>query len=446
MKKTLRFVLSILATTMTASCGGAEPTEEFAPSLDTTTKCTIKVVGEYSNFEALEAEFDRFKDYYPDVKFSYTKLDGSYEDVISTVLDGTEKPNIFFSYPKMMGNEKFKSVVNHMEDLSDPKLKLNLNCVRQSLINRDADGKVFMVPVFSRTFGTLVNENLFKKEGLNIPNNWTELLNVCKSLSGKGYVSPMMGYTKYDKKNGENKPSNGLMYAVAYPLFAAELAKDKNALNLANKLDPQAGQYTRGALEKVKQLFDNGCVNLEECDKIGDNYEKVLLRFFEGDVPMMVCSGDTVSGAKKREAKSEAFGKNPFNYSFYPIPATDQGGYFIDSPSLEFSVNKDCDNLDMTNEFMRFLIRTKELDNMASIKGLICSTKTTPFAPVYNPLDQSYSPIYNPFNKVPANRTVSPEVIGVKDQLTNQIKVGCFYVGRGELTVDQAVAKYGSFK
>lgn len=189
----------------------------------------------------------------------------------------------------------------------------------------------------------------------------------------------------------------------------------------------------RGALETVKAVIDEGCASIEECDKISDSYEKVLLRFFEGDVPMMLCNGDTVSGAKKREAKSEAFTNHPFNYAFYPLPATEQGGYFIDSPSIEFSINKNCENLDMTNEFMKFLIRTSELNDMAAAKGLISPTKANAFAPVYAP-----------FNDVPAERTISPEVIGVKDSLASQIRNASFLVGRGDLTIDEAIARYGS--
>ncbi len=432
MKKPHRLGLSILMSALLASCGGTpsgENADEFKPSLDANTECAIKVIGDYSNFEALEAEFDKFNAYYPNVSLSYVKVD-KYDDNLATVLNGYEKPNIFFSHPKMIGNEKFSSVVSHMEDLSDANLKLNLDCIRPSLINHDAAGKVFMVPVFSRTYGTLVNKDLFQKEGIGFPTKWADLLSVCESFVEKGYQSPMMGYTNYDK-NG--KPTNGLMNTVAYPLFVAELAKNPSALTLANQLDPQAGQYMRGALEAVKALFDEGCADLEECDKISDSYEKVLLRFFEGDVPMMLCNGDTVSGAKKREAKSESFTSHPFNYAFYPIPATAQGGYFIDSPSIEFSVNKDCDDLDMTNEFMKFLIRNTELNEMAAAKGLISPTKAQPFAPVYAP-----------FADVPAERTISPEVIGVKDQLANQIRNASFLVGRGDLTIDEAIERYGS--
>ena len=118
-----------------------------------------------------------------------------------------------------------------------------------------------------------------------------------------------------------------------------------------------------------------------------------------------------------------------------PIPLTDEGGYFIDSPSIEFSVNKDCNDLDMTNEFMRFLISTGELEQMASAKRLI-----TPTA------DLSFDSVYAPFGQVPSERTISPEVLGITDQLTVQIKNAAFLVGKGEVTVDEAVAMYGTFE
>ena len=98
MKKLHHLGLSILMSALLASCGGTSggTTDEFTPSLNKDTDCAIKVVGDYSNFEALEAEFDKFNVYYPNVRLSYTKID-KYEDNLPTVLAGSEKPNIFFS-------------------------------------------------------------------------------------------------------------------------------------------------------------------------------------------------------------------------------------------------------------------------------------------------------------------------------------------------------------
>ncbi len=427
MKKLICIITVLCMALLTAACaGGSKKDAAFKPALDVNTSCSMTVVGNYDNFEALEAEFDRFNEFYPNVKMSYVKLD-DYNNTLGTALESKDKPNIFFSYTWMMGNDKYASVVSHMEDLSDSALKLDLGCIRPGLINRDEKGRALMVPVFSRTYGMLVNNDLFKKEGLSVPTTWDGLLSVCEAFRSKGYKSPMMGYSL--------KSSSCLMNTVAYPLFVVALAGNKQALAAANDLDPAAGEYLRPALEAVRKLIGSGCADLSECDQIGDNYTKVILRFFEGDVPMMICAGDTVSGTKKRESQSEAFSKTPFEYSYAPIPLTDKGGYFIDSPSIQFSVNKDCADLDMTNEFMRFLVTDKELNQMASIKRLI--TPTT---------DLSMDPVYAPFGSVPADRTFSPEVLGIKDQLTVQIRVAAFRVGKGEMTVDQAIAAYGTFE
>ena len=429
MKKLLSIVL-ILCTLISLTACGSKTQEKtvagFQPALDKNTDCSITIAGSYDNFEALEAEFDRFNEFYPNVQLSYVKLD-DYNNTLGTVLEGNDAPNIFFSYTWMIGNEKYAPVVAHMEDLSDSSLGLELSCLRSGLINRDAEGHVFLAPVFSRTYGMLVNNDLFEKEGLSIPGTMTELLSVCEAFRNKGYGSPMMGYSL--------KSSGCLMYTVAYPLFTATLAENPEALALANDLDPAAGEYMRPALETVEQLLQNGCVDLGECDKIEDNYTQVILRFFEGDVPMMICAGDTVSGTRKRESQSEAFTKAPFSYTFAPIPLTEDGGYFIDSPSIEFSVNKDCGDLDMTNEFMRFLISNKELNEMASVKRLVTPTN-----------DLSFDSVYAPFGQVPADRTISPEVLGIKDPLTVQLRIAAFQVGKGEITIDEAVAKYGSFE
>ena len=426
MKKLAYLAVGVISLSALAACNGKEEEYVFKPTLDENYQCDIKIVGDYSNFEALEAEFDKFNDYYPNVTLTYEKID-DYTNNLGKVLESENKPNIFFTYAAWQGgDEKYKPILAHSENLADSELNLNLSCIRPGLINKDAEGKVIMVPVFSRTYGTLVNNDLFTKEGLEVPTTWEGLLSTCDQFKEKGYKNPMMGYSLKD--------SSCLMNTIAYPEFVANLAPNPEALDKANKLDPSAGEYMRSALEKVSALISRGAIDISECDQIGDNYTKVILRFFEGDVPMMICAGDTVSGTKKRESQSEAYTNHPFNYTFYPIPLTDKGGYFIDSPSIEFSVNKDCNNLDMTNEFMRFLITNDELNAMASLKRLVTPTKQV-----------SFDPVYAPFASVPTERTFSPEVLGVKDPLAKQVRIASYKVGRGELTVDEAVAKYGTF-
>ena len=426
MKKMLCVILgALLAIVPTACISRAKAESAFQPRLDTDTSCQITVIGSYSNFEALETEFDRFNEFYPDVEMSYWKPD-DYNNLLGTVLESSNAPNIFFSYQWMCGNEKYQQVYDHMEDLSDPQLGLDLDCLRTGLLNLDADGHLLMVPVFARNYGMLVNNDLFAKEGLQVPTTWEELLAVCEAFLSKGYASPMMGYSAGS--------SGCLMNILVYPEVVAALSDNPEALQAANEMDPSAGAYMRPALEAMMQLIGNGYINLEKCGEISDNYTQVILRFFEGDVPMMICTGDTVSGTGKRESQSEAFSKAPFSYSFTPIPLSEAGGYFIDSPSIQFSVNKTCDNLDMTNEFMRFLVSRQELNRMASSKRLV--TPTT---------DLSFDAVYAPFGQVPAERVLCPEVIGITDSLATQVRNAAYQVGIGAVTIDEAVSQYGSF-
>ena len=427
MKRILCVVLGALLAFGPAGLSGARADSgAFVPRLDTGTACELTVIGSYSNFEALEAEFDRFNEFYPNVELSYLKPD-DYNNLLGTILESSSPPNIFFSYPWMYGNEKFRTAFDHMEDLSDPHLGLDLSCIRPSLLNYEADGRLRMVPVFARNYGMLVNNDLFRKEGLQVPATWEELLAVCEAFRAKGYASPLMGYSAGS--------SSSLMNSLVYPEVVAALAASPEMLKAANEMDPAAGECMRPGLERMMQLIESGYIDLEKCNEITDNYTQVILRFFEGDVPMMVCTGDTVSGTGKRESQSEAFSKAPFTYSFTPVPLSDAGGYFVDSPSVEFSVNKTCDNLDMTNEFMRFLVSRQELNKMASIKRLV--TPTT---------DLSFDSVYEPFAWVPAERILSPEVIGITDPLAVQVRNAAYQVGTGALTVDEAVSRYGSLK
>ena len=93
MKKLLSIVLVICTLAALTACGGKtqeETSAGFKPALDVNKSCSITVAGSYDNFEALEAEFDRFNEIYPNVRFSYVKLD-DYNNTLGTVLDGSDK-------------------------------------------------------------------------------------------------------------------------------------------------------------------------------------------------------------------------------------------------------------------------------------------------------------------------------------------------------------------
>ena len=430
MKKMMSIFLTLMMILSMTACGSEKQEETvqegFKPSLDTSVSCNIKIAGGYDNFEALEAEFDRFNEYYPNVELAYTKVD-DYNNMIGTVLDGNDAPDIYVNYSWMYGRDQYKSSIDHAENLADPAIGLDLNLIRSNILLNTDDGTLPMVPVFSNTYGMLVNQSLFEKEGLSVPTTYDELIEVCNSFRDKGYDNPIMGFSKEE--------TTSIFTLAVYPLFCDSVADDKDAVDKLNSLDASAGEYMRSSLEKVTQFLDDSGVNLNECDKIEDNYEAVILRFFEGDIPMMTCSGDTVSGTKKRESRSESFTANPFTYTFVPLPIADDGAIFLDMSNLQFSVNKNGANLDVSNEFMRFLITSEELNEMAQNKGLMSPTK-----------DLSFNSMYAAFGDVPEAKILSPEEIGLTDDAVIQLRHAAYSVGKGEMTIDEAVDAFGTFE
>ena len=441
MKKAICMFLTVLMILSLAACGSGQQEakteakteaksetkaeEGFSPALDTSTSCHISIAGGYDNFEALENEFDRFNEYYPQVELVFRKVD-DFNNMIGTVLNSNDAPDIYVNYSWMYGRDQYKDSIDHAEDLSDPALGLDLDCIRSNIMLNTDDGTLPMVPVFANTYGMLVNSSLFEKEGLSVPTTYQELVDVCKEFRNKGYENPMMGFT--------NEETTSIFTLTMYPFFCGTVADDAKAVKKFNAIDPSAGEYMRPSLEKITQFLNEGCVNLDACAEIENNYEAVILRFFEGDVPMMTCSGDTVSGTKKRESRSEAFIANPFTYTFVPVPMSDEGANFLDMPNLQFSVNKDSQNLDMANEFMRFLITTRELNEMAQNKGLMSPTK-----------DLSFNSMYAAFGTVPESRILSPEEIGLMDDAVIQLRQAVYQVGTGKMSIDDAIAAFGTF-
>ena len=431
-KATAAILTSAIIATAAVGCSQTngntgEQTAGFKPTLDTGTACSISVYGNYGNFEPLESEFDAFNEYYPNVELSYTNLD-NYKSSIGPALKSSEAPNIYMLWHWMIDKDEYIDLFDAAENLSDKSLGIDLSCIKSGLLYKDKNDAVPMIPIFSTTYGMLVNEDLFKKEGLSVPVTYEELCNVCKTLKEKGYKSPIMGYN-------DPKVGSAISYVLSYPHFAALLINEPETVSKLNALDPSVAESLRPTLEHLNEFMMLGFIDIDECSKIENNYDAVIYRFFEGDVPMMIVNGDVASGTRKREKQSEAFTASPFSYKFYNIPICEKGAYFLDLSSVEFAVNKNCDDLAMTNEFMRFLISTNELNNIARNKRLVAVTNDMP-------LDSIYSPLAN----TAQDHIIFGEDIGLLDDPVVQMRSAAYKVINGEMTVDEAVGAFGTFK
>ena len=426
MKKKVCLLFAAIAALAISSCNSSssEPQEKpFTPELDTSTSCTIYIKGHYDTFEAIDEQIDKFNAIYPDVKIKYQKVDGYDKGKnIDTLFIGDSAPDIYFINNAWESNPTFQTLFDHAEDLSDSSLGINLSIIREGLIYKDKDGHIPFVPIFTNAYGMMVNEEIFSKHNLSIPKTYTQLIHVCNSLIELGYESPIMSY-------------NGSLYSFYFPYFLSTINGNKEAVE---SLNGGSGAYLRNALEKADDFNNYHFIDKVKCvDEIKkDNTDGICLRFYKGDVPMMFTEANRLSGSHKREAASEEYQKNQFKYSFQPIPTTENGGYFFNTLTLSFAVNKESKNLAMTNEFMRFLIRSQNINEMNSSKRQISPSTILGEDKFFN----SFKNVYKD------NHVLYNYVVGLSSNADLQARKTFDALLINGASIDDAISGYGSYK
>ncbi len=394
-------------------------TSVFVPRLSPNMQGTVTIAGNYANFEALEAEFDRFNEYYPEIALSFEFLD-NYNASIRAAIKTEAAPDIYWTFSWMVDKPEYSGLFELAENLADPKLDINLSAIRQELLYHHQNGQVLMAPIVTNTFGMLVNNDLFKKYNIPIPKTYDDLKKACLDFKEKGYDTPILGYNN----------QRGLFQFFTLPYFCQSISTIPGSVPMLNALLPEAGKYLKPVLEATEDLVASGLINFESCKTLKNDYNALIMRFFEGDIPIVFSSAELVSGTKKREKQSQTFIQQPFSYSFHPIPVGKKGRIFLNMSSIDFSVNKNSPNLEIANEFMRFLLTEEELNTISRNKRLV--TVST---------DYSFDDIYKAFSDA---TPVYFEWVGIMDNAIKQFRSAVWHVGNGKMTSEEAMSQFGS--
>lgn len=179
------------STTTTAASGSTAAVEQgFAPRLDTEADVSLEVSGFLGNFEALDQVVNAFNEYYPNVTINYEQNSGSkmaeyfrnnpYVDIVMTDDNNFRYADWTDYYVK-----------DQVVDLSAE--DIDTSAVQPELLEACTfDGKLLRLPIGMNLSGMVVNKTLLEKEGLSVPTNWQEFLDVCAALKEKGYT-PIQG-------------------------------------------------------------------------------------------------------------------------------------------------------------------------------------------------------------------------------------------------------------
>lgn len=346
-----------------SSASSASTAEQagFTPRLDTKAAVDLEASVFFGNFEALDQVINAFNEVYPNVTITYEQNNGN--QMVEYMKNNPNVDIVMVDTPNVRYADWNDSYV--FDQLADLRAEdVDVSAVREEWLDvYTVDGKLVAIPMGLKLSGIVVNKTLLENEGLSVPTNYAEFLDVCEKLKNAGYT-PIQG------------PNDSVYGELAYNLAMTELGNDPALLEALNNGDEEAVTAMTGVFDRLKELTEKGyidtAVNAEYPD---DNYDGAILKFFEGDVPFWVCDTEKVSGMKKRESKSETFSANPFEYEFLYAPMADDGVCEFVEPWFGFAVSQNSDDYEYALEFLRFLAQEDQLNTMASVKGVPSATK-----------------------------------------------------------------------
>ncbi len=245
------------------------------------------------------------KERFPNITLEVIKLpDDQYYTSLKTKLATGEAPDFMLAQPKMAGANAVYTLAKsgYLLDISD------LKCLEKlgGVADMTYQGKTYAVPQGVSFLGTYYNKDVFEKNGLQVPTNWDEFLNVCEKLKQAGVTPIVMG----DKDS----------YVMQFGLYqiAANRVYPKNP-EFDNQLGDGTTKFTGGEWEEVlsmyAELYQKGYIG---SNSLGLGAAQAIQKFIDGEAAM------TFDGSFNGTALT-AKGAADFARGMFPLPANKPG-------------------------------------------------------------------------------------------------------------------------
>ena len=244
---------------------------------------------------------------FPNITLEVTKLpDDQYYTALKTKLASGEAPDIFLVQPMYAGaNSVFAlAEAGYLEPITDHKVMDLVGVGAESFTYND---NVYAIPSGVTMLGTYYNKDVFEANGLTVPTNWDEFLNVCETLKNAGIQPIVMG----DKD----------MYVMQFGLYqiAASQVYPQNP-EFDTQLRTGETKFTDKetwdkVLEMYATLYENGYI---QTSSLGLGATQAIQKFIDGEAAM------TFDGSFNAPAIL-AQGGADFERGYFPLPGNDAG-------------------------------------------------------------------------------------------------------------------------
>lgn len=280
-------------------------------------------------FEAIE---QRFNETHDDIEL---KIESPNEamTVLKTRLIKEDYPDIIgiggdINYSNFLDAELFMDI-SDFEGVSD--IKPSYMQIEKDLEFIPQDG-IYAVPYVANCAGILYNREMFEQNGWEIPETWTEFIELCETIKSTTDINPL--YLGYKDTWTILAPWNALAVGIADADICSQVNAGKTTF---------AEGYAEVA-DKVRVLLD-----YSESNPYAYSYNDACTAFARGESAMYTIGSYAVP---------QILSVNPdMNIDSFPFPANEneEDNVLNSGVDLQFSVMKECKNKEAAYEVLRFL-------------------------------------------------------------------------------------------
>lgn len=205
----------------------------------------------------------------------------------------------------------------------------------------------FAIPYMANAAGILYNKDLFEQNGWKIPNNWNELLTLCKDIKAKGILPFYFGFKD--------------TWSCLAPWNA--IAVDLTPSDTVKKVNKGESTFTKEYAEVAKKYLS--LLEYGPDSPFAYSYNDACTAFARGEAAMYPIGSYAVP---------QILSVNPgLNIDSFVMPASDSkdGNTLNSGIDLQFCVTEACENKEAAYEVLDFLFEDENIQEYANAQNSI---------------------------------------------------------------------------
>lgn len=205
----------------------------------------------------------------------------------------------------------------------------------------------FAIPYMANAAGILYNKDLFEQNGWKIPNNWNELLTLCKDIKAKGILPFYFGFKD--------------TWSCLAPWNA--IAVDLTPTDTVKKVNKGESTFTKEYSEVAKKYLS--LLEYGPDSPFAYSYNDACTAFARGEAAMYPIGSYAVP---------QILSVNPdLNIDSFVMPASDSndGNTLNSGIDLQFCVTEACENKEAAYKVLDFLFEDENIQAYASAQNSI---------------------------------------------------------------------------